>query len=84
MNTLHVSPPVSASAESSRHPVPPLRPSALDRAAMRLGLRLLLWGRHRARRRATIETHARRQLADEVRRDYDRTIAHAASTRLIS
>lgn len=80
MNTLHTSQPASVSTESTRVALPPSRPSALDRAAMRLGLWLLLWGQRRSRRHLGADAHHRRILAEQVRREYDRTLAHAAGT----
>lgn len=83
MNTLHAPPSIPASAAAPRSAVPTSRASFVERTAMRLGLRLLLWGRRRSRLRVSRDAHARQQLAEQVRRDRDRTLAHAASTRSI-
>lgn len=76
MNTLHAPLPT---AEEPRHPLTPLsRPTFVERAAMRLGLWLLLWGRHRARRRLTRDQNDRQLFAARVRRDRERALADAA------
>ncbi|MCX6502107.1 MAG: hypothetical protein NT132_06850 [Microbacterium sp.] len=83
MNTLHVSgsaptqvrarPPVTMTTDHSAH-----RPSLLERSAMRLGLWLLLWGRHRSQRRVDRDAHARYLLAEQVRHERERSDAYAA------
>lgn len=57
---------------------PTARPSMLDRAAMRVGLWLLLWGRHRAEHRVDRDAYARHLLAEQVRRERERADAYAA------
>ena len=83
MNTLHDPVTTSAPAETTYVRIPPGQPSVIDRAAMRLGLWLLLWGRHRSERRATQDTYARQQLAARIRAEHDLSVAYAAATRPI-
>jgi hypothetical protein len=84
MNTLHDRVTTSASVETTRlDDVPVGRPTVIDRAAMRVGLWLLLWGRRRSQRRAPHEIHARQQLAARVLAEHDRAIAHATMLRQI-
>ncbi|MEV7691925.1 hypothetical protein AB0N73_01190 [Microbacterium sp. NPDC089189] len=71
-STVHISSPPATGARR--------RPSLVDRLAMHVGLRLLLWGRHRARLRSLRDAASRRLLAEQVRQDYDRTHAHSAGT----
>ncbi|WP_159500056.1 hypothetical protein [Microbacterium sp. 18062] len=83
MNTLHAPPEAPVPTETPRVVAPTPRPSLIERTAMRVGLRLLLWGRHRSRRRVSRDAHARQLLAEQVRRDYDRAAAYAMPTRTI-
>jgi hypothetical protein len=83
MNTLHDRIVATAAAETTYVTIPPGRTSVIDRAAMRLGLWLLLWGRHRSERRVDPDVHARRLLAAHVRAEHDRIVAHATAIRPI-
>ena len=83
MNTLHDRVTTSAPAETTYVRIPPGQPSVIDRAAMRLGLWLLLWGRHHSERRATPEAHAHQQLAARIRAEHELSVAYAAATRPI-
>lgn len=71
-STVHVSSPPRAAVRP--------RPSLVDRFAMHVGLRLLLWGRHRARVRSLRDAASRRLLAEQTRQDYDRAQAYNAGT----
>lgn len=55
------------------------RPTLIDRIAMHVGLRLLLWGRDRSRRRVCAEANARAILARDVRRAYDLAIVRTGA-----
>jgi len=67
MKTLHVSPDVSVTTDTVTPLThPPARASVLERTAMRLGLWLLLWGRHRSERRADFDAYSRHRLAEQV------------------
>lgn len=76
MNTLHDRVVTSASAETTHPPLPPGRTSVIDRTAMRVGMWLLLWGRHRSQRRVRLDAYARMRLAERVRAEHDRAMAH--------
>ena len=83
MNTLHHLDAVQQTAPVLSTPAlerldPTARPTMLDRAAMRVGLWLLLWGRHRAERRLDRDAYARHLLAEQVRRERERADAYAA------
>jgi hypothetical protein len=83
MNTLHDRVTTSAPAETTFVRIPPGQPSIIDRAAMRLGLWLLLWGRHRSERRASHVSYDQQQLAARIRAEHDLSVAHASATRPI-
>jgi len=53
-------------------------PTLLERAAMRIGLRLLLWGSHRSAHRADRDAYARHLLREQLRREHDLAVAYAA------
>lgn len=54
-----------------------VRPSLLERTAMRVGLWLLLWGRHRSTHRVERDEYARHLLREQVRREHDLSVAYA-------
>jgi hypothetical protein len=83
MNTLHDHVTTSTSVETTFVRIPPGHPSVIDRAAMRVGLWLLLWGRHRSERRAAHGVYAQQQLAARIRAEHDLSVAYAAATRPI-
>lgn len=60
-------------------PSPQSRPTLIDRIAMHVGLRLLLWGRDRSRRRVSPEANARALLAHDVRRSYDLAVVRTGA-----
>jgi hypothetical protein len=60
-------------------PCPTARPTLIDRLAMHVGLRLLLWGRNRSRRRVSPEANARALLAQEVRRAHDLAVVRTGA-----
>ncbi|GAA2578583.1 hypothetical protein [Microbacterium binotii] len=60
-------------------PSPTARPTLIDRIAMHVGLRLLLWGRDRSRRRVCAEANARAILARDVRRAYDLAVVRTGA-----
>ncbi|MCC4907106.1 hypothetical protein [Microbacterium sp. cx-59] len=77
MNTLHDRVVSSAPAEATHPPMPLGRTTLIDRTAMRLGMWLLLWGRHRSQRRgAADDVYARMRLAADTRAEHDRALAH--------
>ncbi|QEV99802.1 hypothetical protein F6J84_06620 [Microbacterium caowuchunii] len=88
MSTLHLSPSVSVPPQTT--PSAPLprpvrrrstdRMSFVDRAAMRVGLRLVAWGLRHARRTLSVEAHDRQEAARQARQEHDRAIAYAALT----
>lgn len=57
---------------------PPTRPTLLERSAMRAGLWLILWGRHRAQRRVDVDVYTRHRLAQQVWNERYRSDAFAA------
>lgn len=70
MNTL-----LDRPTTTGRSPAPPPRVGLLDRAAMRLGLALLMWGRRRRRRAldaAAVTAHR------QLREHYEHQAAEAA------
>lgn len=71
MNTLHAPQRPSGVPDTLRLPSRDDRVALLDRAALHLGLRLLLWSTHRTRLRDDRSRHSaayRQQEADELRR----------------
>jgi hypothetical protein len=77
MNTTQAAP-IRASLPT--HPPSPVaRPTLVDRIAMHVGLRLLLWGRARSRRRVSSEANARALLAQDVRRAYDLAVVRTGA-----
>lgn len=79
MHTHHVltdvSVPTGTVPESLR---PPTRPTLLERGAMRVGLWLILWGRHRSERRVDVDVYTRHQLAQQVWNERYRSDAYSA------
>ncbi|WP_296192863.1 hypothetical protein [uncultured Microbacterium sp.] len=72
MNTLTTSAPAQATRPRAAHPPHPQRRTGLlDRAAMRLGLWLLLWSRRPAQPRETAAADARTRAAHDAQTRHD-------------
>ncbi|MDY0829001.1 hypothetical protein SK224_07660 [Microbacterium sp. BG28] len=71
--------PIRASLPTHPPSSSPPRPTLIDRIAMHVGLRLLLWGRDRSRRRVSLEANTRALLAQDVRRAYDLAVVRTGA-----